>query len=71
MRPWCCVGVAYVESMVVACLFQAAVVSVASAAGPFGTIHVGAWNGGAYTDDNTGAFSPLRAQARNMQAAFP
>jgi hypothetical protein len=27
------------------------------AAGPFGTIHVGDWKGGAYTDDTTGAFS--------------
>jgi S1-C subfamily serine protease len=29
----------------------------AQAAGPFGTIHVGKWSGGAYTDDKTGAFS--------------
>jgi S1-C subfamily serine protease len=34
-----------------------AVLSAACAAGPFGSIHVGAWNGGAFTDDNTGAFS--------------
>ena len=31
--------------------------SAAIAAGPFGTIRVGAWSGGAYTDDKTGAFS--------------
>src|ERR1035438_296917 len=61
MRPSCCVGVDMLKSLVVACLFQTAVVSVASAAGPFGTIHVGAWNGGAYTDDNTGAFSHCAA----------
>lgn len=61
MRPSCCVGVDMSKSLVVACLFQTAVVSVASAAGPFGTIHVGAWNGGAYTDDNTGAFSHCAA----------
>ena len=30
--------------------------SRAFAAGPFGTIHVGLWNGGAYTNDSTGAF---------------
>lgn len=31
------------------------------AAGPFGTIHVGNWLGGAYTDDKTGAFSHCAA----------
>jgi len=49
------------KAFVVACLFQAAFVSIAGAAGPFGTIHVGAWNGGAYTDNNTGAFSHCAA----------
>lgn len=49
------------KSLVIACLFQAVIVSIAHAAGPFGTIHVGAWNGGAYTDDNTGAFSHCAA----------
>ena len=33
----------------------------AFAAGPFGSIHVGNWNGGAYTDDNSGAFSHCAA----------
>jgi S1-C subfamily serine protease len=49
------------RSFLVAWLFQAAVISIANAAGPFGTIHVGAWNGGAYTDDNTGSFSHCAA----------
>jgi S1-C subfamily serine protease len=49
------------KAFVVACLFQAAFVSIANAAGPFGSIHVGAWNGGAYTDNNTGAFSHCAA----------
>jgi S1-C subfamily serine protease len=49
------------KSLVIACFFQAVIVSMAHAAGPFGTIHVGAWNGGAYTDDNTGAFSHCAA----------
>jgi S1-C subfamily serine protease len=35
--------------------------SSAFAAGPFGTIHVGAWIGGAYTNDSTGAFSHCAA----------
>jgi hypothetical protein len=36
-------------------------VTNAFAAGPFGNIHVGNWNGGAYTDDKTGAFSHCSA----------
>jgi hypothetical protein len=31
--------------------------STAFAGGPYGFIHVGNWNGGAYTNDSTGAFS--------------
>jgi S1-C subfamily serine protease len=45
------------RSFAFACLVHLAVLSAACAAGPFGSIHIGAWNGGAYTDDNTGAFS--------------
>jgi S1-C subfamily serine protease len=33
----------------------------AFAAGPFGSIHVGNWSGGGYTDDKTGAFSHCSA----------
>jgi S1-C subfamily serine protease len=32
-------------------------VGTALAAGPYGSIHVGLWNGGAYTNESTGAFS--------------
>ena len=35
--------------------------SPALAAGPFGTIHVGNWVGGAFSDDSTGAFSHCAA----------
>jgi S1-C subfamily serine protease len=35
--------------------------SPALAAGPFGTIHVGNWIGGAFSDDSTGAFSHCSA----------
>jgi hypothetical protein len=31
------------------------------AGGPFGTIHVGNWNGGAYTNDNDNTFSHCAA----------
>lgn len=45
----------------VACLVQAAVATTAQAAGPFGTIHVGTWVGGAFSDDSTGGFSHCAA----------
>jgi S1-C subfamily serine protease len=35
--------------------------SAAFAGGPFGTIHIGLWTGGAYTNDATGAFSHCAA----------
>jgi S1-C subfamily serine protease len=35
--------------------------SAARAAGPFGTIHIGKWEGGAFTDDKTGTFSHCAA----------
>lgn len=36
---------------------QLAITPIAGAKGPYGDIHVGQWKGGAFTDDNTGAFS--------------
>ena len=44
-----------------ASLYVAVLASPALAAGPFGSIHVGNWNGGAYTNDQTGAFSHCSA----------
>jgi S1-C subfamily serine protease len=44
-----------------ALLICAAVTSGAEAAGPYGSIKVGAWIGGAFTDDGTGAFSHCAA----------
>ena len=38
-------------------LVQIATASIAYAKGPYGNIHIGNWKGGAFTDDNTGAFS--------------
>jgi hypothetical protein len=49
------------NKFMVACLLQAASTSFACAAGPYGTIHVGAWIGGAYTDDSSGNFSHCAA----------
>jgi len=40
---------------------QLATTPVANAKGPYGNIHVGNWRGGAFTDDNTGAFSHCAA----------
>ena len=49
------------RAFVAACLLQAAIISSALAAGPFGSIKVGAWSGGGFTDDSTGAFSHCSA----------
>jgi S1-C subfamily serine protease len=49
------------RKLVVAGLVQAALVSLACAAGPFGSIRVGGWLGGAFSDDSTGAFSHCAA----------
>jgi len=42
-------------------LYVVGLTSSSLAAGPFGSIHVGNWNGGAYTNDQTGAFSHCSA----------
>src|ERR1700751_704031 len=39
------------------CALLAAMTTGANAAGPFGSIHVGNWIGGAFSDDTPGAFS--------------
>lgn len=38
-------------------------VSAATARGPYGSVKVGSWSGGAYTDDRTGAFTGCIASA--------
>lgn len=45
------------KSLTVACLLQMALAGLAHAAGPFGSINVGNWIGGAFSSDETGAFS--------------
>jgi S1-C subfamily serine protease len=49
------------KSFVVACLLQVSVAGVAHAAGPFGSVNVGNWIGGAFSNDQTGAFSHCAA----------
>jgi hypothetical protein len=44
--------------------------SNADARGPYGTISVGNWQGGAYTNDQTGAFSHCAAGARASGVYF-
>ncbi|OKO70366.1 trypsin-like peptidase domain-containing protein [Bradyrhizobium sp. AS23.2] len=51
------------KSFVVASLLQVSVVGVAHAAGPFGSVNVGNWIGGAFSNDQTGAFSHCAATA--------
>lgn len=51
------------RSFVVASLLQVSVVGAAHAAGPFGSVNVGNWIGGAFSNDQTGAFSHCAATA--------
>ncbi|MEY9881436.1 S1-C subfamily serine protease [Bradyrhizobium sp. USDA 328] len=51
----------WLRSFVVAFVFEVMLAGFVHAAGPFGTIHVGNWNGGAFTNDSTGAFSHCAA----------
>src|SRR5450432_3243377 len=46
---------------IVAALFIFATISTSSARGPYGSINVGNWQGGAYTDDRSGSFSHCAA----------
>lgn len=43
--------------LLVACVVNALVAWASFAGGPFGSIHVGEWRGGVYTDDQTGGFT--------------
>jgi S1-C subfamily serine protease len=54
------------------CLFLVAALDCSSthAAGPFGTITVGNWHGGAYTDDKTGALSHCAAGATYQNGIY-
>ena len=51
-------------TFLVAILVASVIGTFAFAKGPYGTITVGEWTGGAYTNDNTGAFSHCAASSR-------
>lgn len=51
----------WLKSFVVAVLLQACLAGSAHAAGPFGSVNVGNWVGGAFSNDETGAFSHCAA----------
>ena len=53
----------WLRSFVVACLLQLGIAGAANAAGPFGSVKVGNWIGGAFSNDETGAFSHCAATA--------
>ncbi|XIA65443.1 hypothetical protein ACFIOY_03690 [Bradyrhizobium sp. TZ2] len=44
--------------------------SNAEARGPYGSINVGNWKGGAYTNDQTGAFSHCAAGAQYASGIY-
>ena len=52
------------------CLAFAPPSSTADAAGPFGTVTVGNWHGGAYTDDKTGALTHCAAGATYQSGIY-
>ncbi|MDN5002948.1 S1C family serine protease [Bradyrhizobium sp. GCM10027634] len=53
----------WLRSLVAAVLLQVCVIGTAHAKGPFGTVNVGNWVGGAFSNDETGAFSHCAATA--------
>jgi hypothetical protein len=55
--------IALLRSISYGMAWSAVFASSAFAAGPMGSIHVGNWNGGAFTNDQTGAFSHCSAAA--------
>jgi hypothetical protein len=55
---------------VVAALCLIAAPSTASARGPYGSINVGNWKGGAYTNDQSGAFTHCAAGAQYESGVY-
>ena len=53
--------VMWLKSLVVALLWQVGIAGMAHAKGPFGSVNVGNWIGGAFSNDETGAFSHCAA----------
>lgn len=51
----------WLKSFIVASLLQLGIAGAANAAGPFGSVNVGNWIGGAFSNDQTGAFSHCAA----------
>lgn len=51
----------WLKSLVVASFLQVSVAGLAYAKGPFGSVNVGNWIGGAFSNDETGAFSHCAA----------
>lgn len=51
----------WLKSLIVASLLQVSVAGIAYAKGPFGSVNVGNWIGGAFSNDDTGAFSHCAA----------
>lgn len=49
------------RSFIAAAFLQACLAGSALAAGPFGSVNVGNWIGGAFSNDQTGAFSHCAA----------
>jgi S1-C subfamily serine protease len=62
MKHWAAVGVIVVSAVIAS--------THAKAAGPFGSINVGNWKGGAYTDDQNGNFSHCAAGTQYQSGIY-
>ncbi|UPJ58953.1 serine protease [Bradyrhizobium sp. 192] len=51
----------WLKSLIIASLLQVGIAGAANAAGPFGSVNIGNWIGGAFSNDQTGAFSHCAA----------
>ena len=51
----------WLKSLIIASLLQVGFAGAANAAGPFGSVNIGNWIGGAFSNDQTGAFSHCAA----------
>ncbi|MBR1288796.1 MULTISPECIES: S1C family serine protease [Bradyrhizobium] len=51
----------WLKSLILGSLLQIGIAGAANAAGPFGSVNVGNWIGGAFSNDQTGAFSHCAA----------
>src|SRR5204863_9822877 len=60
----------FAAGAIVAALCLIATLSTSGARGPYGSINVGNWKGGAYTHDQSGAFTHCAAGAQDASGVY-